>query len=54
MKKLRLELETVEVLSFATTRKVEALQAGFEARQTVWWVSRCGFSCEGGSVCCET
>jgi len=50
MNKLKLDLETVKVLSFPTTSApASAVQAG-----TVFGVSLCGVTCQGTSVCCET
>ena len=52
MRKLKLDLETVDVLSFPTTGTPQ--DGKLALRGTVWDVSRCGFTCQGTSVCCET
>lgn len=50
MKKLKLDLETVEVLSFPTTPEPEALPGTvLGAMNTRTWA--CG-TCQGTSVCC--
>ncbi len=53
MQKLKLDLETVDVLSFPTTPQTDARLLGAMLRQGVT-ISLCGPTCQGGSVCCET
>jgi hypothetical protein len=52
MKKLKLDLETIEVLSFPTTADAEAIEGTVHAAGVT--LSLCGSSCRGTSVCCET
>jgi hypothetical protein len=52
MKKLKLDLETIEVLSFRTTPESEPLDGTVEGAMVTH--SLCTSSCRGTSVCCET
>jgi len=52
MKKLKLVLETIEVLSLPTTPESQALQGIVEGAMLT--LTGCGFSCRGTSGCCET
>lgn len=52
MNKLKLDLETVEVLSFPTTPAPDP-QLGTVLGAMVT-ISLCGVTCRGTSVCCET
>lgn len=52
MKKLKLNLETVEVLSFPTTTTVETLEGSVHGAMFTR-TAVCG-TCEGTSVCCPT
>jgi hypothetical protein len=52
MKKLKLDLDTIEVLSFPTTASAEAMEGTVHAAGVT--ISLCGKTCRGGSVCCET
>lgn len=52
MQKQRLDLESVDVQSFATTPETtEMLNMGLRVGVTN---TLCGPTCQGGSVCCET
>jgi len=53
MPKLKLQLETVDVLSFPTTPQINAQLLGARLREGVT-NTICGPTCQGGSVCCET
>lgn len=52
MQKLKLNLETIEVLSFPTTAQTEEPQGTVEGAMLTH--SLCTSSCRGTSVCCET